>query len=351
MQLNNKNRHAMPGFIAGVDVGGTKVHILDNKSHTLHRYLTRDYADLYAVLDDYFQKSGGRPSHLAVAMAGPRDVETGVTHMTNHSWPSFDPREAMKRYPDTAILTANDMVATAAGVANASNLDTTILKTGTPPNRGVKAVLTISTGVNACIALWDDYSKRYIFLPTEFGQTGFQPYSPAEERHLAFLFKKFRHPGIELALAGKHGVGAWVEHTPEVKQSPELSAAIHRAIENNQPIGAVLLEFATAGSGNAQSAAAKVLDHIGSLVGNVLADLALAYYAVGGVYLTGSVSMALGEYWAEHTGLKKAFVRHGSEEHALWRGDMLEATPIYLINDPHIAAAGAFALANQAVQH
>jgi glucokinase len=87
---------------------------------------------------------------------------------------------------------------------------------------------------------------------------------------------------------------------------------------------------------------------MGSFVGGFLADFALMYRATGGIYLTGSVSLALSEYWAEQTDFKKAFVRRGSAEHqyAPWLEPMLKAVPIYLMTDPHVATSGALALAS-----
>ncbi len=47
--------HTLPmsrdDFIAGIDVGGTKVHIMDTLSTNLHRYMTGAFPDLYGVLD------------------------------------------------------------------------------------------------------------------------------------------------------------------------------------------------------------------------------------------------------------------------------------------------------------
>ena len=335
------------GVIAGIDAGGTKVHIRDTVSTNVHRYTAADYRNLYSLLDDYFTTLQGRPEHVAIAMAGPRDDETGDVQPTNVSWPPFTLAEAAQRYPGTSIHTMHDLASVAAGMVYVPGLDVIQLKPGTSVDRGPKTAVAISTGVGVCVAAWDIESKRYFFFSGEPGHIGFQPYTEAEYRHLAHIYTKYDHPSIELAISGKHGMENWLEHSPELHDAPELAVSIQRAVQADQPTGAVLLEFAKHGHGASQAAAATILDHMGALVGNVLADFALAYRSTGGMYLTGSVALGLGEYWAERTNFAKAFVRHGTAGHASWKQGMLSNMPIYLISDPNIGVTGAFEVAKR----
>ena len=335
------------GLIAGIDAGGTKVSILDTLSTKLHRYPAANYPDLYTLLDEYFASLQARPERIAIAMAGPRDDATGDVYPSNVAWPVFSLAETAKRYPGTAIQTMHDLASVAAGVVYMPGLDLIPLKKGKPVERGPKTAITISTGVGLCVATWDISSKRYYFFSGEPGHIGFQPYTEAERRHLAYIFTEYDHPSIELAISGKHGIMNWLKHSPELQEASELAAAIKHAVNSDQPTGAVLYEYAKHGSGVSKKAAAAILDNMGTLVGNVLADYALAYRSTGGIYLTGSVSMGLAEYWAEHTGFAKAFVRSGSEDHASWKKDMLSGIPIYLIGDQNIGVAGAFEIAKR----
>lgn len=334
-------------FIAGLDAGGTKVHIVDTISTNLHRYNTADFPDLESLLAAYFETAGAVPQKMVMAIAGPRDDSDGSVKISNHSWPTFYPSEAAKKYPGTTFLTTNDMVATAAGIVQAQPVDLKGLKSGVASPKGTKLIVALSTGINICPAIWDEYSSRHVFMPCEAGQMGFQPYTPAQRRHLDHLFKQYEHPSVELAMSGKFGIPAWIEHCPELETAPTLQAALERANAHNRPLGAVLLEYATEGSGADQGAARAILDHMGTFVGNILADFALICKATGGVYLTGSVALGLSEYWAEHTGLAEAFVRTGSAGHAPWLEEFMNAIPIYLSTDPHVAVKGALALAEQ----
>src|SRR5258708_7660024 len=109
---------------AGADVGGTKVEIIDSTGSSLHRYETAAYANgMYGILDDYFQKLGRRPVAMTLAMAGPRDDETGEVTMTNCGWPTFSPSAAGQQYPGTRFETVNDMIGATAGVLAETGVD------------------------------------------------------------------------------------------------------------------------------------------------------------------------------------------------------------------------------------
>jgi glucokinase len=334
-------------FVVGMDIGGTKVHAMDTVSTNLHRFEVKEYKEIYEMFDEYFTKTGVRPKHVTIAMAGLRNDETGEVHPTNSRWPSFKPQDANKRYPGTVFETTNDMVAGAAGMVSASSIDLKLLKPGNSMTKGNKVVITVSTGVNTCTAAWDAQSKRHVFVEAESGHIGFQPRNEAQQRHLDHLSRNYPNPSIELALSGKHGVEAWIDHSPELDDAPELQKAIKRARDAGRPVGAVLLEFAEEGKGPSQKAAHQILNHMGTLIGHILADYALTFKATGGIYLIGSVALALGEYWAEQTDFAKSFVRAGTDEHAPWLESFLDSVPVYLITNPNIAVAGALALAKR----
>ncbi|HUS26167.1 MAG TPA: glucokinase [Nevskiaceae bacterium] len=332
-------------FVTGMDVGGTKVHVADTRSSTVQRYKTSDYPDMYTLLDDYFAKIGAQPTHVAVAMAGPRNDETGVIKMTNTPWPAFDPQEAHKRYPNITFSTANDMFAMTAGALQESTINLQQLKPGTPVVNGAKLVVAPGTGLGIGAAVWDQYAKRYTCIASEGGHTSFhlQPRNKLEAGYVDYLHKKHPHASLELAIAGKYGVDNLVDYCLEALQATELQQAIQRARQAERPTGAVLLEFATEGKNDTQKAAHDILECLGGIMGTILSDLALHYKATGGIYLAGSVGLGLGEYLAEKTSMNERFVRTGSVHH-----DMVQKMPIYLLINPNIAVVGALSLAKQA---
>jgi len=326
-------------LIAGIDVGGTKVHIADTKSTVVKRYSTTEFASLDEVLAKYFQEISARPSRIMVGMAGPRDDETGAIKLTNLDWPAFDPRAATKRY-GVIFSTANDMVITMAGALHETGINLHQLKAGTVATTGTKLVVTLSTGVGTATAVWDEMTERYVIAAGEGGHIGFQPKTDHEQQYAAHLHSKYPHASLELALSGKHGIDNLIEHLLNPTKTRDLAQSIERAQKAHRPVGAVLLEYATEGTGIDKQAAQFILQLMGDILGSALRDLAVSCKATGGIYLTGSVALGLGEYLAENTDFQSRFICEGAT-HDTW----LAKTPIYLLTDPNIAVQGALALA------
>lgn len=331
-----------PGLYAGVDVGGTKVSILDSSNETFHRYRSNDFDSVESILDEYFAKLGKRPAGVALAMAGPRDDETGTVKLTNLDWPAFNPLEAEKRYPGTTFETINDMIGTAAGAFSEGSVDLEALKPGTPPQTGTKLVITVSTGIGAAAAVWDKHTRRYVFMASEGGHIGIQPENEEEAAYLKYLQTKYTHVSTEIALSGLAGVDSLIEHVLGQSPTERLAPAIERARKAGRPVGAVLLEFATEGEGNDKEIAQRILSQMGNMLGSAIRDLVVAFKSTGGVYLTGSISLALGEYFASETDFLKRFVHKGAA-HDTW----IEKIPVYLVTDPHVAVKGALSVAQQ----
>ncbi len=329
-------------LFAGIDVGGTKVGILDSHSETYHRYMTSEYPNMEAVLDDYFAKLGKRPAKVVLAMAGPRNEDTGAIEVTNATWPEFSPLAAEKEYPGTVFETVNDMVGTAAGALTEESVELKELRPGTPVQTGCKVVMALSTGFGMAAAVWDKQAKRRVFVASEGGHIGIQPEDDAEAMYLRYLQSTYPHVSAEIALSGKMGINHLIDHVLTVHYDTELLAAIIRARDAKRPVGSVLLEFAEAGTGTSRDVARIILEQLGSMLGSAMSDLAIAFVARGGIYLTGSMVLGLGEYLAAHTNMLTRFARNGSV-HDNW----LENVPVYLVTDPHVAARGALSLAKE----
>jgi glucokinase len=342
MKATSSTLRVDPKLLVGIDVGGTKTLIADTRGTAVHRYNTPDFASMDAILETYFAKVAARPKRIVVVMAGPRNDDTGTISMTNCDWPPFDPSAAAERYPGTTFTTANDMIGATAGVMQLSSIDTATLKPGTPTRTGTKVVVTMSTGIGVAAAVWSEQLQRYIFVATQGGHLTFQPRNEHEQKYLHHLHKKYPQASSELALAGKHGIDNLVDHFLDEAQAPKLARAIVTARKMDNPVGAVLLEFATEGTGANQKAAHNILHHMGALVGGYLGDLGVAFCATGGIYLMGSVSIGLSEYWAEHTPFAERFAKPGGSQ-----ADWLQHVPIYLTTNPHIGVEGALALAKE----
>jgi glucokinase len=345
--MNNESATAIKflpvneALITGIDVGGTKIHIADTLSTTVRRYNTAEYVNMESLLDEYFQTMGARPVKVFIGIAGPRNDDTGEIKLTNADWPAFNPRTARSKY-GIMFGTALDMVTIAAGVLRETGVDLLALKPGTSARTGTKMVVALSTGVGTSAAVWDHHSKRYVVIDGLGGHAGFQPKTEEEYQYLQFLLKKNPHASAERALSGKHGIDNLVDHSLETVQAPGLSGAIERARAENRPVGAVLLELATQGEGTDHTVAKAILRKMGAMFGSVLRDWTVAYHATGGVYVTGSVGLALGEYFAQNTEMNERFLVAGPEKDS-W----LENVPIHLVTNPNVAVIGALQLAKE----
>jgi glucokinase len=176
-------------LLTGIDVGGTKVHILDTAGNDAHRYLTNDYPTMEAVLDDYFAKIGRRPARISLVMAGPRDDRTGAVKLTNGTWPIFEPRSAEAHYPGTMFETTNDLVGTMAGALIAPDTDLQTLKKGSVSPQGAKVAFALSTGIGVAASIWDSATKRYTMVAGEGGHIGVYPQTLVKW-HTSYTYNK-----------------------------------------------------------------------------------------------------------------------------------------------------------------
>jgi len=263
-----------PTLFVGIDVGGTKIGILDTRGETYHRYTTNDHTKMEDVLDDYFASLSKRPAKVVLAMAGPRDEETGAIEITNGNLPAFNPKDAEKRYPGTQFETVNDMVGTAAGVLAEEGIELRELKPGTPTRTGTKLIVALSTGFNASAAVWNTHTERYIIVASESGHIGIQPENDTEIAYLRYLQTKYPHVSAEIALSGKMGINHLVDHILMEHYDTELIAAIQRARQDGRPVGSVLLEFAEVGEGTSRDVSRIVLRQLGNMLGSAMSDLA-----------------------------------------------------------------------------
>lgn len=325
----------------GLDVGGTKIAMRQNSHEGIVHLETASFPDMYAVLDTCFESIGKRPQRVAMGIAGPRDDVTGSVTMTNAAWPLFDPREAASKYPGTQFATYNDMVVAMAGILPMAAVLHTQLKAGMPLETGTKLAITVSTGVGAAFAVWDNRSERYVIAAGEGGHIGIQPYNPEELGYLEHLHKKYPRASVELGLSGRHGIDNLIDYMASRKPAPKLMQSVNRARAKNLPVGAVLLAYATEGEGQDRLVAQQTLQHLGALLGAAVRDLAVVTKATGGIYLMGSVAVALGMYLADETPFLERFVHAGATHDG-----MLKQIPIFLVSEQNVGVHGALALAD-----
>lgn len=333
----------------GIDGGGTTINEADTQSSEACSYKTGDFANMDKFIDVQCEELGGIPVAIEVGLAGSRDDVTGVISLTNNEdidWPPFDPRATSRRLGNR-VRTRNDMVIAMAGVLQEGPADwQELTEDGEATETGNRVVVTHSTGIGTAAAVWDEVTEKWVIMQAEGGHTGWQPKDEFEFRYLRHLNKMLRHASAELSLSGFRGIDNLINyslvHAGKKDKLPQesLLEAIEEARLEKEPVGAVVVEFATQGEGSDQAAAHIILSRMGAIVGGVLRDKAVDYKATGGIYATGSMAHALWPYMFKHTELKQRFVREGATH-----DDWIEKIPINLVIDPHVGAIGALALA------
>lgn len=337
--LRNNDSHDAPDSVVAMDVGGTKVHAVHGISREIAHYQTADFPNMDAVLDDYTSKLPSPPTAMVLAMAGPRNDSDGSVRLTNAGWPVFLPERAAERY-GCKVYTIGDLAATAAGVAQSDPVEVQTVRSGEISEYGTRTIFTISTGVGSAAIVWNDRRAQYSVLTGESGHTGFQPKNRDEKAYLEFMEARYPHASVELAISGKYGISNLSEFVLANLPAPDLTRQIKHAESSDTPVGTVLLAQATEGSGVNKTAAQKILSLMGGIAGSALRDTVLVYKSSGGVFMTGSVAVGLGEYLINNTDFIERFVC----PHAV-HSDWLENVPIYLVSDPYVAVKGALAIA------
>lgn len=256
--------------------------------------------DFDAVLRAFLAMVPGRRLR-AVAMAGAGALRGDVLPLTNRGL-ILDPAQIRGVMGDVPVRLFNDMVGQGHGLSHVPQ-DGMRALAGPRPGAGVRLVVNIGTGLNAC-AVHD--------LP---GGT-FVPVAEAGNVTLPQVSDALR------ALAQDRGGEVVAEDVISGRALPWLA----RVLCQTQASGAEALAWP------------QVREVMAQALAGYLRDMVLTHMATGGVYLTGGVAQAL-------AGCLDWRALHGAMVGQRAYTDLLAGVPITLVDDPLIALRGAAALA------
>lgn len=331
------------GGAVGFDVGGTKTNVLNNLGDEMRRYDSADFADPYEVIDRYLSEAERRPAVLCLGIAAVRNSKDGSVKFAQLGWPRFVPAEAEERY-GFQIVTANDLITTAAGVFEGESVELQQVKAGNPSEDDPTLVFSWSTGIGAALVV---PSERTEYLPSAVGHAGLAPQYENEIDYLKFVSK--RHLGklsIEFAMGGKVGLDNLVDFYLEKEGDAmiELYTQVTRGRAAKTPTGQVLIDAATDDANPAQAMAHKILSSLGGLMGYTLRNQVLGVQ-VGDIRMTGSITHSLLPYLAQKTSFIERFVDKGA------RCDYIpEEIEIGIVKDPNVAVKGSLILAEKKLE-
>ena len=306
------------------DVGGTRTRFAladaGGRLQALQELKTEDFSDFQDAAAAYLagrDAALAHPATAAVAIAGPAEREVAV--LTNAAW-RIAPAEAAAALGLEALRLVNDFEAQAHALPWLAPEDLVQIGGGELRENGNRVVLGPGTGLGAA-ALVGGRAGRLVAVPGEAGHTTLPAMTDEEAEIVGRLRRRFGHVSAERALSGPG-----LETLYQVLDESGSGAAEGAGQRPNAADIAAL-----AASGDRIAAAA--LSHFSAFLGTVAADLALTFWADGGVYISGGVIPRLGPAF-DGAGFRRRF-----EDKGRFRRDLSDF-PTFLVTHPNLGLLG-----------
>ena len=310
-----------PQYIGLVgDIGGTNARfaLIDQHRHIRYprTFPAKDYESLAAVIADYLKTTaGGRHPPLAViAVAGP--VVDGEIEFTNLHW-RVSEVDLLAAFSFESVSLINDFAAQALAAPRLSRDDLTVLG---PRLKGADnaPIVVLGAGTGFGVAGLARSPRGEITVATEGGHAAFAPYDELEVEVWRRLSAIHGRVSIERLLSGR-GLFELYRAMAAIQGAPapwEDEKAVFAAGEAGDPL------------------AAATLDRFCAILGGVAGDLALAFGARGGVYVSGGIAPRMIDR-LNGGGFRARFEDKGR------LSDYVRDIPTSLITHPYAAMVGA----------
>jgi glucokinase len=262
---------AWPLLVA--DIGGTNcrlslVETAGARPVHLARIPTGSQATPEAAVEAVLATLAQRPRSAVLAVAGP--LEGRSARLTNANW-TFDGPALGRALGLEQGLLVNDFEAQAASLAVIGEDDVTTLIAGEPEAGGTKLVLGPGTGFGAAALV--TRAGRSVLVPTEAGHIGIGPEDQTEDKIWPALAAGLSRVTVESLLSGDGLV------------------RFHRAVADGSGLREPDVSAAdvTTLALDGEPAALMAVICFWRLLARVAGDLALAFKATGGVYISGGI--------------------------------------------------------------
>lgn len=314
--------------VCAADIGGTHARFgcyVDDGRTAAVTLSTADYRTAKELLADAVAKlPASRFDAACIAVAGP--VLDGEARLTNASGMAFSPAVIKACLGTRQVALVNDMVALGTAVAcqPAARFEQIagLAADGEPTSELVKGVIGAGTGLGMGI-VWNGEC-----LPSEGGHARVAPVGAFERELLA-------------ATEGESEGGdvvAWEHYL-----SGRGVETLHRAVctvwgVQPEPLGSE--EITRLGVAGSDPVCHTTVETWAGMMATAVGSLAVAALATGGVYLGGSVVLALAEQ------LRSPLFRRRLAESA-WAAEFLPEMPVYLIPGGGVGLDGAAEVARR----
>ncbi len=314
----------MPGALHLVaDIGGTKTLVALAARDGLRQTVRQENDSsegflplLRAYLAELPSDDRARIAGASLAVAAPVGGER-VSLSNRPSW-LIDRADVSALLSHKPVCLLNDFAAAARGLPALSADDLHALQAGTPAPEGLRLCLGPGTGFGVA-ALHEGH-----VIPSEGGHIAFAPMDHAQVELWRFFGGEYRRVTLDRVCSGA-GLVATYRHC--------LHRAGH-AIDGELSPARVIARARKEGDAHARQA----LELFTRVLGAACGDLALAFLATGGVYLTGGMALHLLPE-ISRGGFLRAFNRKA--EH----GSLTRRMPVHVVLRDDLALLGAAALA------
>lgn len=321
-------------ILAG-DIGGTKtlLALFETNGNRLvelksKKYASSEFKNLDIIISDFLDGQQVPPESAAFGIPGP--VVGGIVKSTNLPW-ILDEKILSKKIGIQKVKLVNDLAATAFNVPYLGEKELITIKNGSKQKESERiVVLAPGTGLGQAFLVCEGDKK--IVIPSEGGHSDFAPSNELETELFLYLYKKFSHVSYERIISGS-GLPNVFDFLVEKKfHKPEPETIARLKTEDK---ASVISELALS---KKDKVCEKTLNIFTSILGSHAGNLVITLMATGGVYLGGGIPHKILPKLQDGT-FTQRFVNKGRLT------DIVEATPVYVINNNYAALNGAARIA------
>lgn len=319
----------MMAILAG-DIGGTHTRLAlfrleDGKACVSVEkiYPSRDYPGLEEIVRDFVRDQGAEITAAAFGIAGP--VLQGRATVSNLPW-IVESAKLAQALGLASVALINDLEAHGYGIDGLEPGDLVALNAGTSLE-GNAAIIAAGTGLGEAGLFWDGV-RRHPFA-CEGGHADFAPTNDLQARLYQYLAGKFGHVSYERVLSGP-GLKNIYDFLRDTATEPEpdwLQQELRSSADPSALISRLGLESKAA-------ICERSLDVFVAVLGAEAGNLALRFFAAGGVYLSGGIAPRILPKLQEAPFLT-AFLAKGRMR------PLLEKVPVRVITNDKVGLIGA----------
>ncbi|WP_337872592.1 glucokinase [Ignavibacterium sp.] len=317
-------------MLAG-DVGGTKTllsffEIRDDQLVELKRkkYASNDYESLEIILTDFLSDVNGKIESAAFGVPGP--VIDGKAKPTNLKW-SLDAKKISSQFNIPIVNFLNDLSAAAFAVPYLTKTEIIEIKKGSEKLLSERfTVIAPGTGLGEAFLICENGKK--IVLSSEGGHSDFAPTNEMEAELFKYLNKKFGRVSYERIISGS-GLPNVFDFLVDCKYGVPENKTLERMKTEDRAV--VISEMAL---NKNDKVCEDALEIFVSVLGAHSSNCVLTNLTTGGVYLGGGIPFKILPMLQGKIFLN-SFLNKGR------LSSLIEATPIYLINNNNAALIGA----------